>query len=197
MSTQRTPDPSKVTKHSKLLAWVLRHGAGRRGLTMNEAGWVSVEELMTHLSLSYQDIELVTTHNNKSRYELHNGMIRASQGHSLEEMPVTQKALEDSWSKYRGRGSIWHGTRLGVIDSIRSEGILRGGRSHVHLASSIDSKVGKRVQITVLIEVSQTQLRKAGYDIFVSANGVILTRYVPETCIINMWELKNGERYLL
>ena len=49
----------------------------------------------------------------------------------------------------------------------------------------------------MLIEVSQTQLLKAGYDIFVSANGVILTRYVPETCIINMWELKKGERCLL
>ena len=164
---------------------------------MDEAGWVSVHDLMKHLKLSYDDLKLAIIHNNKSRYELHDDKIRASQGHSLDKVPVTQEALEASWQIYREEGSIWHGTNRTVIDSIRSGGILRGERTHVHLASSTASKVGKRHNISVIVEVSQDKLREAGYEIYISPNGVILTRYVPVNCIQNVWGLKKGERFLI
>ena len=158
---------------------------------MDEAGWVSVSDITAHLNLNDQDLELATLYNNKSRFEIRDGMIRASQGHSLEEIPVTQEALEASWKRYQGEGSIWHGTNHDVIDSIRRGGILRGDRSHVHLASSVESHVGKRHNVSVLVEVSQELLREAGYEIFISPNRVVLARYIPANCIINVWELES------
>ena len=199
-SPQITEDPQllrRLTKNSKKLAWILRHGATQEKLAMDEAGWVSVDELCRYLKLSFDELELATIHNNKSRYELRDDKIRASQGHSLNKVPVTQAALEASWDIYHEAGPIWHGTNRGVIDAIRSGGILRGERSHVHLASSITSKVGKRHNISVLVEVSQEKLREAGYEIYISPNGVILTRYVPVSCIENVWGVKKGERFLM
>src|SRR5690606_28115742 len=110
--------------------------------------------------------------NNKSRYDIDGDYIRAAQGHSLEGMPVTQQALEASWSVYDGPDSLWHGTNTGALVGIGSEGILPGKRSHVHLAKEIDSRVGKRANVAVMLEVSASRLRGQGQELFVSSNGV-------------------------
>ena len=180
----------KVKRWSKKCSWLLRHGAVQEGLSMDAAGWVSVGDLQEHLSLNQSDLELVLTQNNKARFEVNDGLIRACQGHSLKSMPVTKEALEASWSIYNGSDSIWHGTHRGALEAIKREGIICGERSHVHLARSVHSRVGKRSNVSIFIEVSCAYLRQAGYEVFESTNGVILTRYVPLNCIVNISSFK-------
>jgi putative RNA 2'-phosphotransferase len=173
-----------IKQISRRMSALLRHRALEAGLVMDHAGWVDMEELIAHLGVPRSLVEEVVQQNNKMRFEVAGPRIRASQGHSLEGMPVTREALEASWTIFSGDGSLWHGTGMDAARSIAQQGILSSGRTHVHLAETKDSHVGKRGNVDVLLEVSPIKLRAAEQLIFKSANGVILCRHVPRECII-------------
>ena len=153
---------------------------------MDAAGWVAIEDLLANLSVSREDFDRVVAENNKRRFEVDGPRVRASQGHSVDGMPLTVEALEASWHRYEGPDSIWHGTQLDAVASIASSGVHSGARSHVHLAATTDSEVGKRSYVAVLLEVSVARLRAAGREVFVSSNGVVLCRDVPAGCIVGL-----------
>lgn len=182
--TLMNPKQSKRLSHT--MSAILRHRAGQLGLTMDPAGWMQIGDLCTHMRVARAAIDEVVRSNNKTRFQVDGARIRASQGHSLQGMPVTQDALEASWDRFLGDESIWHGTRLDVVASIARTGIARSQRTHVHLADSTGSRVGKRAQVAVLLEVCPSRVRTAGYDIFRSPNGVILTRHVPPSCVVDV-----------
>ena len=180
-------DLARIKSLSKRLSKLLRHRAGIEHLAMDSAGWVLTQDLLKKLRISQAELDLIIRENNKSRFEVSGDRARASQGHSLQNMPVTQDALEASWSLYQsGDDSIWHATQPRCVDSILAQGILRRGRTHVHLASSVNSRVGKRASAPILIEVSVKRLRAAHEEVFVSSNGVVLTRYVPPLSILKV-----------
>lgn len=180
-------DAKRMKQVGHKLSGLLRHGAVAARLTMDAAGWAPVSEVLGRMRLTQAELDAVVSGNNKSRYEVQGGRIRASQGHSLGgKMPVTQAGLEATWARYDGADPVWHGTRAAVLGSIRQEGILRGERSHVHLAEFTDSAVGKRAQVEVLLELSVARLRAAGEEVWRSPNGVVLTRHVPPGCITGL-----------
>lgn len=166
---------------SHTLSERLRHAPG--ALPMDAAGWVPVSALLAALKVSPEDLDAVVRENNKSRFTVRDGMIRACQGHSLAHTPVTREALEASWCRDESGEALWHGTSLDALPPIAREGILPGERSHVHLAPATDSAVGKRAGVDALLRVDTNALRRKGIDVFVSDNGVRLTREVPPDCI--------------
>lgn len=176
----------KVSEASKKLSWLLRHGAGEAGLKMDAAGWASVDDVLRKIHMNMDTLILAVEENNKSRIELEGGRIRACQGHSTEGMPVTRDALEATWEPYTGEGPLWHGTSVDAVPPILREGIRSVGRTHVHLAEATDSKVGKRANVDVLLEVSVPRLRAEGYGVFQSSNGVVLVREVPPSCLVGL-----------
>lgn len=180
-----------ISEASRRLSWLLRHGAPSEGIGMDAAGWVAVDDVLKRLRLSRDELDRVVRENNKSRLELEGGRIRACQGHSREGMPVTLDALEASWSVHEGRASVWHGTHTGAAVGIGREGILPGERTHVHLASELESKVGKRANVDMMIEVSPDKLRSEGLSLWTSSNGVILCRRVPPSCIVGLTVLSS------
>lgn len=179
-------DARQRKRLSHEMSSILRHRAGDLGLDMDAAGWVRVDELLPHLKVPRAAVDEVVASNNKARFEIRGELIRASQGHSLEGMPVTQEALEASWTEYTADGPIFHGTRIDAIEGIGRDGIMRGDRTHVHLATSPNSRVGKRNNVAVLLTVASERLRQAGYRVFSSQNGVLLTRHVPPGCIVDL-----------
>jgi putative RNA 2'-phosphotransferase len=110
-------------------------------------------------------------------------LIRACQGHSLANMPVTLEALEASWDVVHPAGLLWHGTTLQALRGIARYGIRPGARSHVHLAGAVDSRIGKRARVEVLLAVTPVALRASGLTVFQAPNGVLLVREVPVACI--------------
>ena len=171
------------TDTSKRLSWLLRHGAPSEGIAMDAAGWVAVADVLRALRLTRAELAEVVELNTKSRLDLRGEQIRASQGHSSEGMPVTHDALEASWERFVGEGPIWHGTAVEALGGIAREGIVPQARTHVHLTSGLESKVGKRASVDVMIEVSAARLRELGIGVFQSQNGVILVRRVPPAAI--------------
>jgi putative RNA 2'-phosphotransferase len=171
---------------SHQLSWLLRHGANEAGLDMDVAGWAEIADVLRVLRMSRATLEQAVRENDKARYEVRGSRIRACQGHSLAGMPVTPEALEASWDRRAEDGPVWHGTRIAAVAGIAREGILAGERTHVHLADAIDSTVGKRANVDVMLEVSPARLAAAGIGLFVSPNGVILARWVPPAAIVGL-----------
>lgn len=176
---------SKV-EHSKRMSWLLRHAASSQGVVMDAAGWVEIAEVLRVLRLSREQLDAVVRDNSKARFEVEGSRIRATQGHSTAPGAVSLDALEASWAVHDGAAPLWHGTNIDAIAGIARAGILPVSRTHVHLAAAVDSQVGKRANVAVLIEVSPARLRAQGLGVFVSPNGVILVRRVPVDCIVGL-----------
>ena len=167
------------TGPSRRLSWLLRHGAGGAGLAMDAAGWAAVDDVLRVTGLTRPELVDAVSHNDKGRLQLDGGRIRACQGHSAHGMPVTRDALEATWERIDPEGDLWHGTSLAALPGIGRSGIRPGARTHVHLADSTASRVGKRANVDVLLRVSAARLRAAGVPVYRAPNGVVLVEHVP------------------
>lgn len=74
---------------------------------------------------------------------------------------------------------LWHGTNRQALPAIQREGLKPGRRTHVHLAPSKDSQVGRRSAVDVLLGVDPGNLA-----VYRAPNGVLLTREVPPDAIV-------------
>jgi len=182
----------RVVRGSKKLSWLLRHGANQEGLAMDAAGWASLGDVLALTRLGLPELERILRENDKHRFQRDGERVRASQGHSLAGTPVTLEALEASWERLDlGERRVVHGTRAdeALLRAIGQTGLLPGARTHVHLAASAASHVGKRSNVGVLLEVSASAMARAGVGIFRSPNGVILARRVPPDCLVGLQAL--------
>ena len=176
-------DRRRAVRASMRLSWYLRHGAREAGLAMDEAGWVRKDDLLPHLKCSEEAFQLALLHNSKDRFEVYGEKIRAAQGHSTEGTPVTLEALEASWEKVAPVGALYHATRASAAESIKSGGLSAGGRTHVHLSSSIEATATTSGRDEVLIVIDAARLGSDGINIFRAGNGIILVREVPVAAI--------------
>lgn len=171
-----------MSKVSKQLSWLLRHGAKEVKLKVDEAGFVAIKDVLCYLSIVNQELLDIVATDNKSRFEIKGDKIRACQGHSM----LDAEALEKTWEEYTADAPVWHGTSFNVVGQILKQGLLPGTRSHVHLAEELDSTVGKRANVAVMLKVDPIKVREHGIKLFKSPNGVILARTIPADCIVEV-----------
>ncbi|MCA9658387.1 MAG: RNA 2'-phosphotransferase [Myxococcales bacterium] len=180
-------------RHSKRLSWLLRHGAPEAGIRMDPAGWVALDEVLRYLGMSRSTLDAVVRSNTKRRLQVVGARIRCCQGHSTRS-GVTREALEASWETYEGDALIWHGTSTGAVASIAEEGVLPQKRTHVHLAPTLASVVGKRAQVDVMLGVDPRLVRAAGQTIWRAPNGVILARRIDPEHIVEVRAMTRRSR---
>ena len=180
-----------MSRDSRRISRLLRHTAGERGLTMSADGWAAIADVLAELRMKPADLAAAVEDNDKQRLQVDGDRIRACQGHSLDGMPVTREALENSWERVYPDHLLWHGTNWAALPAIRREGLRPGRRTHVHLAPSEDSPVGRRTAVEVLLAVDSGDLA-----VFLAPNGVLLTREVPADAIVRAdavhWERWSG-----
>ncbi|MCY1015858.1 RNA 2'-phosphotransferase [Pyxidicoccus sp. MSG2] len=189
MATAHRPEKQLqgLAQKSKKLSWLLRHGARETGLAMDSAGFAPIVDVLRMTGLSHRAFDEVVAENNKSRFEVRGEQVRAVQGHSLEGTPVTLDGLERSWDEVSGDALLYHGTSVAAARAILSgEGVHSAARTHVHLAAAVDSKVGKRAGVDVLLVISPVRLRASGLRIFRAPNGVLLARAIPAAVIVDV-----------
>lgn len=170
----------REVKTSKLLSYVLRHRPDALGLTLDPAGWVDIALLLAALErrghrLSRDELVELVRRSDKQRFAISEdgARIRANQGHSV---PVDLGHPEAEPPEI-----LYHGTTARFLDSIRAEGLRRGGRHHVHLSASREqaSRVGARRGAPVVIEVLALAMARQGHVFYRAPNGVWLTEHVP------------------
>jgi putative RNA 2'-phosphotransferase len=175
-----------LVRTSKWMSRVLRHAPDSVGLTLDEHGWVRVDDLLDALArhgraVSRAELEAVVVDNDKQRFALRTdpdgvGWIRANQGHSarlevdLDLPPRTPPEL------------LYHGTSADAVPAILAEGLRPGSRQHVHLSVDVETAVrvgSRRPGAVAVLLVRSGELAATGHVFHRSANGVWLTDRVP------------------
>jgi putative RNA 2'-phosphotransferase len=167
-----------VVRVSKFLSRHLRHRPADIGLTLDDGGWVDVDELLqachqAGLQISRADLDHVVATNNKQRFSLVGNRIRANQGHSVQ----VDLGLETRTPPEL----LYHGTIAANLPAIRAEGLRPMQRHDVHLSSDVDTaeRVGSRRGKPVVLTVQAEPMHAEGYEFRLSENGVWLVAEVP------------------
>ena len=167
---------------SKFLSLVLRHHPETIGISLDEQGWVEIDDLLAAANrsgkkLTRRLLDRVVRENDKQRFAISSDgtRIRANQGHSVEVDLGLQPAQPPEL--------LYHGTVARFMDSIRSSGLERGSRQYVHLSPDVETarKVGQRRGRPVILAVESGRMWQDGHTFYQAENGVWLTDAVlPE-----------------
>lgn len=171
-------DDRRTVKVSKYLSKHLRHQPERIGLTLDPAGWVEIDTLLAAAAahgfpVTRAELDHVVAVNDKRRFAVEGGRIRASQGHSVEVALGLPPATPPPY--------LYHGTVARSLDAIRAEGLRPMNRHDVHLSADRETatRVGARRGRPVVLAVDAGAMHRDGHIFHVSANGVWLTDAVP------------------
>lgn len=168
------------TRTSKFLSLVLRHEPEKIGLKLDPAGWADVETLLTAcrqhgVAIERAELEEIVATNEKKRFAFSDDgrRIRANQGHSVE--------VSLGYTPQTPPARLFHGTATRFLDSIRSHGLKKMERHHVHLSADEDTaqKVGQRHGKPLILRIKADAMQAANHSFFLSENGVWLTDAVP------------------
>lgn len=171
-------DSARLTQISKYLSFLLRHQPDAIGLTLDEHGWASIDELIAKSDdpkLSREIILLVVQTSDKQRFALDQSgqRIRANQGHSIEVELNLSPQTPPAW--------LYHGTAERFLPAIREQGLLKGKRHHVHLSATpeIAKAVGARYGKPVILQIPAEKMHADGVVFYQTVNHVWLTDHVP------------------
>lgn len=165
---------------SKFLSYILRHNPQAIGLELDKEGWADVCELMAKSKTDYSVItkeilDIVVSTNEKKRFTFNEdgSKIRASQGHSID--------IELNLKIRQPPAFLYHGTVEKFLEAIKTEGLKKMNRQHVHLSADKDTaiNVGSRRGTPIVLVIDSGQMHQNGYSFYLSANGVWLTEHVP------------------
>jgi putative RNA 2'-phosphotransferase len=165
---------------SKFMSLVLRHAPDTVGLTLDECGWVAIDDLVSKaraggVTLTREIIMTIVTNDAKGRYAVsEDGMrIRATYGHSLD--------VNLGLDPQEPPEHLFHGTATHALDSIKRDGLTRKRRQYVHLSADRTTAitVGGRHGRPVVITVEAGRMYQAGFEFYHSESGIWLTECVP------------------
>jgi putative RNA 2'-phosphotransferase len=125
--------------------------------------------------ISWAELQAVVAENDKARFAFSPDglLIRANQGHSI---PVNL-----GYVPLEPPETLFHGTAVRFLASIQQQGLVKGGRHHVHLSPDRETarRVGQRHGQPVVLQVASGTMYRDGYVFYQSDNGVWLVDAVP------------------
>jgi putative RNA 2'-phosphotransferase len=166
---------------SRILVKALRHDPKFLNITLNENGWVKVDDIIEsikfkiNVKFTKNDLDEIVKNNDKQRlaYNEDKTLIRASQGHSLN--------IDLGYTEQTPPNTLYHGTAIKHLDSILTVGLDKRSRTHVHLSSNLftATSVGKRHGDVVVLVIDTKEMFKLGFKFYKSDNNVWLTDNIP------------------
>ena len=184
-------EKKKLVWLSKKLAYILRHGARKKYLDMDVSGWIDLDQVLKVVNdgarelISIDDIEHVVENNDKKRFSIKDGKIRANQGHSMD--------IDLGLTPIKPPKILFHGTGSKSIPAITREGLKKMKRHHVHLSMDKETarKVGGRHGKPAILEILAEKMHDDGLKFYFSENGVWLVDHVPPTYLKQVWRESN------
>ncbi len=162
-----------------MMSLILRHQPSFIGVTLDTNGWLQIDRLINGINKKGIELDKATLltivqENDKQRFVISDdgNKIRANQGHSIKvdvELKLTTPPK-----------ILYHGTVDKFLESIKSEGLKKMNRQHVHLSADNDTaiKVGARRGKPIILEIDTGKMNEDGFEFFKSKNGVWLTDHV-------------------
>ncbi|CAH1261564.1 TRPT1 [Branchiostoma lanceolatum] len=153
------------------------------GFQLDLGGFLYVDEILRHQQFkryTKEDVRQVVADNDKKRFALQEEeetgrlQIRANQGHTLEVEELELTPISDPAEA----PTVVHGTYLNCWDKIRTQGLSRMKRNHIHFApgepgeDGVISGMRKTCQVLVFIDIAAAM--RDGLQFYRSANNVIL-----------------------
>ncbi len=169
----------------KLLSGMLRHFPHRLGISLDREGWADLDDVARAVSrrqgyswATREHVLAVAALDEKGRFEVDGGRIRARYGHSV---PVDIRYPCDNEV-----GVLYHGTTAANLPGILAEGLRPGRRLYVHLspAPEVAMEVGRRHGRDVaVLRVDAECLRRRGVRIYRATPSVYLAERVDAECL--------------
>ena len=177
----------KLVDISKTVSYALRHKPEEFNLKLDKEGWVDFDvfckALAEHKPATYVDketIEKIIAESEKKRFELVDGKIRATYGHSISTKIEFKESIPPN--------ILFHGTSHKAYDLICKEGLKPMNRQYVHL--SVDAATARKVgsrhdRNPVILVIDSPKMYSDGFKFFHSANdGTWMCESVPAKYII-------------
>lgn len=162
------------------MSLILRHKPEVIGITLDEHGWASVNDLICGIEknnpgFNMDILEQIVRIDSKQRYSFNDdkSLIRANQGHSVN---VDVELKEKEPPEY-----LYHGTGEKYVKSINQDGLIPKSRLYVHLSKDIKTaeNVGKRHGKEIIYRINSGRMYRNGYKFYLSENGIWLTKEAP------------------
>lgn len=168
------------TRVSKFCSGALRHFPEDVGLELDGNGWAPLADLIEAAERKYEDlaapeVRAVLALDPKDRFEVDEGRVRATYGHTVEVELDAEHAgpVPDR---------LFHGTPPRNLDAILEEGLEPRGRREVHL--SPDLETAREVALrhgdeAAILAVDALGLIEAGTEVHRRAETVYTCEHVP------------------
>ncbi|MFO7792896.1 MAG: RNA 2'-phosphotransferase [Candidatus Saliniplasma sp.] len=163
---------------SKHLSYILRHDPDAAGISLDEKGYASIDEVLSHLKdtehswVELDEIKKLIEEGEHERFEINEDKIRALYGHSID---------VEIGGEFEPSECLYHGTSPESLPSIFKRGLKPMGRNHVHLSRTKKEayRVGKRHHAKPVVLKIKSKEAYRGSIVFYDRGEVILTPYVP------------------
>lgn len=176
---------SKLVKISKRISYILRWHPEDFDIHLNENGYANVTELLDVLNIDRDVLDEIVETNDKKRFSYNEDktLIRASQGHNKD------LKLNIKFKEVNPPHILYHGTSESYVESIMKTGLNSSKREYVHLSKDIETAkivAGRRKEKMSILEIDAKLMSFEGEKIYISDNGVYLTKKVePKYIKIN------------
>jgi len=166
----------------RMLALVLRHAPEKFGVEMDINGWVNARELSEAIAkernryhwLRGWHFEAIANADEKGRYQVENGMIRATYGHSIElDLDLPTDEIPEV---------LYYPCSAQDVETLLEFGITAGDRKNVHLSRTIYNAMEAghvRIERPSILEIDTTRAIADGHVIYRAGTTVFLTDEVP------------------
>ena len=175
----------EIDRVGRMMAGILRHFPERFGLSMDGRGWVDLDQFVEAVQdarpqwarwLRRQHIIALVETDEKGRYQIDGGMVRATYAHSvkvnLDDLPECQL------------DNLYFPVSEEELDLVLETGLRPSDRDKIHLSATPDKAYSAgRVHIAdpILLEVDVKKASDAGNFIFRAGKTVYITEAVePE-----------------
>jgi len=169
---------NELNSLSRIIAGALRHFPEKLGLMMDGKGWVDISSLIEAIGTSrsgfdwlrIHHIEALVATDNRQRYQIDGGMIRATYGHTID-ISSDDLPLADI-------DEFYYPVTEEEIDIILEGGLHPIDRKKVHLSGSIDKALEAglvRTEDPLILKIDGKKARKDGLKIYHAGKDVYIT----------------------
>ena len=179
----------ELSSLSRIMAGALRHFPEKLGLMMDGRGWVDISLLIDAIGTSRSGFKWLRAHHIKAmastdergRYQIDGGMIRATYAHSidvnLDDLPLAD--IDD----------FYYPVTEEEADMIVEGGLYPVDRKKVHLSGSIEKAVeaGRvRTEEPLILKIDGAKAKKDGIMIYHAGKDVYITDGIDARYISNV-----------